>query len=224
MKKIFFIPILCVLTACGNSDSQESTSGDSSDEILKTTENSDPVSEKETLLRSLVGEHKLISVSALTGANTMIEYTLDEGTWSAAGSSNVGGMREGYDLELSQHDLDRLNSAKIVVTSDLTVYFSCMDKQYFNTPFDAEGMTYLLKTPAQDFYGMVPEALEAETTFLNDYLYLYAEDQIDEELIGAIDVVEVFADAVIVACSSAGQFEMSLFYGDCCDQSTYVFE
>jgi len=44
----------------------------------------------------------------------------------------------------------------------------------------------------------IPEKLKASSIFLNDYLFLYAEDFISQEKIGAIDIAQVGADVAVL--------------------------
>ena len=231
MKKtgMFSVVVLLFLSACGGANNPDNGSADSTDTVHTTLDTlktevtaTDP--KKEEILRKLIGEHKLVAIEANMGANTMADYTLEGGEWSASGSAIQNFEREGYGIDLSEEDIEKLNSAKIVVTEDLSIYYSCMGNQYFNAPFNASGMTYLLKTNPEDFIGTIPPELSKNTTFINDDLYLYAEDQIEEEAMDPIDIVQVWADAVLIKYSSSGSLEMSLFYGDCCDNSTYFFE
>ena len=228
----FLIAAIAVLIiACdGNAEEEQEREGINSDTltvtdtILDTPISEDDSEDKAALLQSLVGEYYLESISGFAGANTMMDYYLEDETWAASGSSNNGGQREGYDIELSSDDLERLASAKIVVSSDLSVHYSCKGVSYFKAPFQADRMTYKLQGAPEDFIMGVPEGLEASTTFLEGSLMLYAEDNIPEEKMKPIDIAEVWADAVVIGYDLVDSaFVMSLFYGDCCDNSTYTF-
>lgn len=71
----------------------------------------------------------------------------------------------------------------------------------------------------------IPEKLKASSIFLNDYLFLYAEDFISQDEIGAIDIAQVGANvAVLMYNMKTKQFELCLFYGECCDESVYIFK
>jgi hypothetical protein len=216
------------ITSCGDSNeknedssNQDTLSVNSSDQIA----NNPAFDKKEELLSSLIGEHYLVSISANLGANTMDEYYLEDETWTAGGSANSGGERDGYDIDLSEDDLQKLKTAKIVVTEELEVYFSCDGETYFSSPFNATGMNYLLRGTPEDFIMGIPENLDPSTLFIDGYLFIYAKDQILESEISEIDIAGVYADAAtIVYDEETATFSMDLFYGDCCDFSTYTFQ
>ena len=154
MKKlmpIFVLPIFvsATLTSCGgrnNTKVPQIKSNDSASMSL----NSEKIVEKElsqkkSTLIKLKGEHKLSSISGFMGVNTMLDYYIENGKWIASGSSNSGGMREGYDIELSKEDLKKLQSMKIFVSDDLSISLICDNKEYFKSPFQEDEMNYLLK-------------------------------------------------------------------------------
>jgi len=76
----------------------------------------------------------------------------------------------------------------------------------------------------KDFINGIPENLEPSTLFLDGSLFISAQDQIPEEAISHIDIAAISPDAVIISCEEdSGVFTMTLFYGDCCDNSIYHF-
>ena len=151
------------------------------------------------------------------GANTLVDYFIENGKWKASGSSNMGGMREGYDIELLKDDLKKLQTMKIVVSEDLSVSLYCNNKEYFKAPFKEDGFSYSLKH--------MSENLKANSTFIDDYLYFYAKDNFTETELENLDIVGVLADAVVVKYNTkTNEFEMSLFYSACCDNSIYIFK
>jgi hypothetical protein len=210
-----------ILVSCETSNSKEATSSKPDSE--GTTE-SEPMSEKKELLSSLIGEHPLQSISGFMGANTMVDYIKENGKWSASGSSLSAGMREPFDINLSQAYLKSLNSMKIKVGDDLSVSLLCNGKEYFKTPFIENGLGYYLKKSPKDYSSGMSEKLTPESTFLDESLYLYAKDFISENEMNKINVAEVMADAVVITYNTKSkQFEMNLFLGECCDNATYVF-
>jgi hypothetical protein len=177
-------------------------------------------SPKEETLRALVGEHSLSSISAFMGANTMADYTRENGTWKGFESSNSGGQREGGELELTADDIASLQSAKIIVSQDLKVHFSCNDQSYYETPFQAEGMTFQLAGAPSD----ASDGLSATTTFKEDYLYLYAKDQIDFVHFDYAAFIGVMTDAVVLRYNLQSKtFELAIFQSDCCDNAIFYF-
>jgi hypothetical protein len=73
------------------------------------------------ILSKLVGEHYLESISGFAGANTLFDYEKKNGKWTASGSSNNGGMREGYKIPITAQDLSRLNTMKLILNPDLSL-------------------------------------------------------------------------------------------------------
>lgn len=226
---IFLIAIFFVACGSDGNNTELGTDNSSADSIAS-TENEQPIEEAESskkkeLLASLIGEHSLESVSGFTGANTMMDYYIVDGKWTAGGSSNVGGMREGFDLELTDADIQKLSTAKIIVKEDLSVVYSCNGKTYFDIPFKEDGMEYLLDKPSENYYSALPENVDANSTFVNGILYLLAQNVAQEQLMNEIDIMQLMADAVVISYNQeAGEFSMSLFYAECCDNSIYTFK
>jgi hypothetical protein len=177
-------------------------------------------SPKEETLRALVGEHPLSSISAFMGVNTMADYTRENGVWKGFESSNSGGQREGGEVELAADDIASLQSAKIVVGEDLKVHFSCNDQSYYETPFQPEGMTFQLVGAPSD----ASDGLSATTTFKEDYLYLFAKDQIDFVHFDYAAFIGVMTDAAVLRYNMKSKtFELAIFQSDCCDNAIFYF-
>lgn len=234
-----FLGLFLLFTACNPPESQNSDAGSATVEDSNSAEpgpDSEPESEaeanrspapdsrKKELLSSLVGEHKLADISGFAGANTMYDFAENDGEWSASGSSNYGGMREGYEIELSEEQQNKLKTTKITVAADLDITFSCGGKTYFTAPFKAAGMEYLLKGSPADYHLALSENLTPETTFLDGILYLYARDSIPASEIAEADITEVYADALVLKYyENPGEFELVMIYGGCCDNAIYTF-
>lgn len=215
----------CSNTANENNEDLKKESGQkvNADTTSKVKEPEVQKSEKELLLASLVGDHKLTSISGFAGANAMMDYTRENGTWIAQGSAISEGMREAYDIELDAAAKKKLNSMKIQVSADLTVTLLCNGKSYYASPFNDEGMAYFLRKSPKN-YSSLPGKLAGNSTFIGDNLYLYAKDGIAENEMASINVAEVIADVIVISYNKKSkQFEMNLFYGDCCDSATYYF-
>ena len=238
MKKTFSyfsMLLMFTLVSCGNPTENnapeapvatDSLSSDNHPEhsqgVLETDEN-EP-NKKKALLTSLIGEHALDFIDGFVGANTMMEYHLDEGKWSASGSSNVGGTREGYAIDLTEEDIQKLTSSKIIVAEDLTVSYVCDGVSYFSIPFDGAGMPVELSQAPSEYYNVsMPDSLNAQTTFVNNILYLYAVDKVPSGDIEAADIAQVMADGFFLSCDEEG-FQLALFYSGCCDNSIYSFK
>lgn len=237
MKKTLLFSTLAtflLIASCGAespSDDSNETSTEQNSETTSDDETSSDDSEKQEmsrkkeLLTSLIGDHNLTYVEGVTGANTMVEYTIHDALWSGSGSSNVGGTREAFPIELSNEDQKQINSMNISVADDLTVTFSCGGKDYFSVPFAEDEMSFILMRPVENFYSVIPEGLKESTTFINNDLYLYANDGFAvNELTGA-DILEIDADAaMLIYDETSKSFELSLFYGECCDTGIYTFQ
>ncbi len=86
-----------ILTSCGdeNKNSQPKSNDSTSNAVNSDSTVKEELSRKKSTLINLIGEHKLSSISGFMGANTMVDYSVENGKWIASGSSNSGGMREG---------------------------------------------------------------------------------------------------------------------------------
>jgi hypothetical protein len=216
-----------ILTSCGgeNQNNQIKSNDATSNTVNADTNVKEELSLKKSTLLNLKGEHKLSSISGFMGANTMMDYFIENGKWIASGSSISGGMREGYDIKLSKDDLKKLQSMKIVVSEDLSLSLFCNDKEYFKTPFNEDGLSYFLEKSPKDYEFGMPKNLESNSTFIDEYLYLYVEDNVKESEINNVDIAQVGADAVVLKYNTkTTEFEMNLFYGDCCENSGYTFK
>jgi hypothetical protein len=232
MKVIY--PLLSAFVACaifcsscgdGKKDGTEQA-GDSSNTATNSTSPAvEVLSKKKSLLRGLVGEHKLTSISGFMGANTMVDYAIEKGKWVATGSMIMEGEREGYAEELSPEVLAKLKSMKIVVGDDLSVKVVCNGKDYFNSSFSDTGMNFLLKKSPKDYESQLPATLNASATFIDDNLFIYAKDSFNETELADIDLVQVSANVVAISYNvKTKEFGLQMFYGDCCDNSTYIFK
>lgn len=171
----------------------------------------DEVSRKKELLVGLIGEHKLESISAVRGANTLEDYYIQNGRWIGHATALVGSMREGYDLPISKSDLSKLNSMKIVVGSDLSVYLSCNGRRFFETNYTENGMSYSLKIKTDSFSNELPKELSEKSTIVNEYLYLYAKDELKPSDIGYMDINKIEGDLAILKYNmKEKQFELKL--------------
>jgi hypothetical protein len=230
MNKAAFIFILftsAIVASCGSTEDNVAapTSSDTIvADLVAPVDEPNVSTEKRDLLTTLVGDYSLVGAEGFAGANTIYDYSLVDGQWEASGSSIVQGMREAYDLELSENDIRKLASAKIIVADDLSVSYSCDGINYFTTPFKENGMEYMLSKPASEFISAMPDTMDANSIFIDGNLYLYAQDEVPPAQIEPIDIMQVFADAALITCDTASStFALTLFYAHCCDHSTYVF-
>jgi len=217
MKKIISFSMVCLmaglfLSACDKKDTKENNNTEQTE------------SPKKALLTQMIGKHKLSNISAFMGANTMAEYTLANGTWSAEGSSVSAGEREPYTIELSDADKQKLNSMEIVVSQSLEVSLVCDGKTYVTVPFKENGMEWKLKKAAKEYSNALPEALTENNFQIAGITYLFAQDQYEDGKLAVIDIAGVMADALSIGINeNTKKFEVNMFFGDCCDASTYTF-
>ena len=127
--------IFCLSCGDGKKDGMEKAGDSSSTASISGSPAVEVLSKKKSLLRGLVGEHKLNSISGFMGANTTVDYYIEKGKWVANGSMIMEGERGGFEEELSPEVLGKLQSMKIVVKEDLSVQLECAGKAYFNTPY-----------------------------------------------------------------------------------------
>jgi hypothetical protein len=219
------------LSSCGGNSMDEQKSTDVKNnsnvpaEAVEKTKEEAPKSEKEIILSGLIGDHALTSISGFMGANTMVDYTLERGKWLAQGSAIEEGMRQAYDIDLEREDIKMLSSMKIQVSKDLSVKLMCNGKTYYTMPMNANGMAYFLRDSPKKYSSNFPAKLSESATVIGDYLYLYAKDHVSENEISSLNITEVFADVISISYNiKSKQFEMSLFYGECCDNSIYYFK
>ena len=168
------------------------------EKIISNSTVKEELSRKKSTLINLIGEHKLSLISGVMGANTQVDYYIENGKWIASGSSDMSGMRESYDIELS--------------------------KEYFKTPFKEYGLSFFLQKSPKDYFPIV-DNLKPNSTFIDNYLYFYAKDFGTSLPLTYVDIVKVYADVVVIRYNTkTNEFVMSLFYGDCCDNSSYIFK
>ena len=230
MKKTIFASILIYsfsLVSCGPSEKEgpSSTKSEPEEQVDENSpEEAEEMSRKKELLNSLVGIHTLESIEGLMGVNTMVDYSIHDAVWLASGSSNSGGTREAYPIELTNEDQKDINSLQISVSEDLTITFSASGKKCFSVPFSEE-LKLSLKKPVGDYNSVITDKISSATTFINEDLYLFAKDGFDEGALTGADILDIGADAVMLTYNeSSKSFELSIFYADCCDAGIYTFK
>lgn len=183
------------------------------------------LSKKEIILNELMGRHKLVSISGFAGANTMIDYFIEKNKWIANGSSIFEGMREPFDIDLNPTTLKKLNSFIIEINTDLSLALKLDGKTYLNVPFIDEGMAYQIHHTKNDYSSYISSSVDSHTTIYDGYLYLYVNDKMSEKTLSNLDIIEVMANAMILKFNlKKKEFELNLFFADCCDASTYIFK
>jgi hypothetical protein len=187
----------------------------------------DLVARKKELLYGLIGEHNLESISAFRGANTLENYSQENGKWKGRASALMMGMREGYDLPISKSDLSKLNSMKLVVGSDLFVYLSCNNRKFFETNYKENGMSYsIIKKPDLIYSSEFPKELSDKSLFINEYLYLFAKGDLKPSEVDYMDINKTEGDMALLKYNlKEKQFELRLFNNKSWNATTcYIFK
>ena len=180
---------------------------------------------KEEVLKSIVGKYDLNSISALMGANTLIDYTKTKGIWKAYASMLMQGRRSGENLPISPDVLKKLKTMKIMVNPDLSVVLSCNETAIATIPFKEDGMMYELKgtydeNSREELYKPKPNV-----TFKDGELFLYAKDQMGETELAPYDFAEVFANALVISYKvKENEFQVVLCESEGTGFATYVFK
>jgi len=235
MRKIFlFINTVCLLSlvACSSAESEskdkkDTTESDSTKVNGDSESKEDEMSAKRKLLTSMIGKHKLNSISGNVGMNAMFDFVVKDGIWKGEGSANEGGEREGYDLEIGDAELEKLNSMCIVVSEDLTVSLEINGTSMYKIPFD-EKLTELKIDKASDhlkFDEVLPK-ITAENNVINSWHYLLVRDDLSEAKMTELDIPGSFvADLLIIKVSeNLNEFNVEMKADVCCDNAIYVFK
>jgi hypothetical protein len=152
---------------------------------------------KQDVLKSLVGKYELNTISALMGANTMVDYNKTNGRWKGFMSMNHGGQRNGGAITITPEVLKKLKSMEIIVKPDLSISFNCNGNQIANIPFKEDGMVFEITGTIEEFSPLYK--IKPELTFEDGVLFLYAKDYTDEIALEPYDIAEVAPNTVIVS-------------------------
>ena len=67
--------------------------------------------------------------------------------------------------------------------------------------------------------------MDSNSTIINDVLYIAIEDEVSNAKLSPIDLVIGISDAYKLTYNVLeDEFELTLFYADCCDNAIYVFK
>jgi len=225
--------LLLMLVSCGNESANNGGEATTNTTVTTPSEGGEtgttapaeqPKSEKEEILKSLVGDHKLEGISGMMGMNTMFDYAQDGGQWIGTGSENMGGEREAYDMTPGDYALTLLETMQITVNEDLSIEVKANESTYISIPFKAEGMQYDLSKPLSEYMSLSAE-FDANTTMKDNFLYIAASDKEDISNIGAMDIAEIFPNSYLLRYSTATKtLELDLFSSEGTDMATYTFK
>lgn len=180
-----------------------------------------PPSLKRKTLTKLIGVHNLQAIAAAAGANTLMDFYIENGKWTADGSSIHQAQREGFDIELIQDDYDKLSSYKLIVQEDLTIVILCKEKPFFSIPYNDKGMVYQLKQTNE--HALLPPNFSENTLFNEDKLYLFATDQIDESTTSELTVNEMYIGNAAYLYYDTQEKNFQLFFYNS-DPTNFVFK
>jgi hypothetical protein len=228
MKKtksyLLVLMLFSILVSCQSPVKNDKTT-DEDPKSETAAKNEKPLSEKAKLLKSLIGEHKLVSISANMGANTYNEYVIKDGKWKAYGSdwSMRNSEEEPYKIRLSGSDQKKLNSTKVVVKDDLSILIVCEDKTYFIIPFDDNGMSYSMRKAPKEY--SMDEAINPSAIIKDSTLYLLAKDNISSREVSFTNYVGIDVDVIdLVYNMREKNFVFKVRYEECCDGAEFVFD
>ena len=207
-----YLMVLIPLLAC-----QENQGHDASEE--------EETSEKQALLIDLQGKHPLSSISGFSGANTMYDYLQEGDKWIAKGSSIHQGRRTPFDIELDTRENRILDGLQVYVKNDLSIAVLIEDSVVLSIPFNKSGPFIHLSGNTEEYVLRIPDSLNANSTIINDVLYIAIEDEVSNATLSPIDLVIGISDAYKLTYNIIeDKFELTLFYADCCDNAIYVFK
>jgi hypothetical protein len=182
------------------------------------------ITRKEGLLIDLQGKHSLSSISGFSGANTLYDYTKTNDIWDAGGSSIHQAKREPFNIPLDTKQQALLNGLEIHVQKDLSIVVRANDTLILSIPFNPNGPLINLSGNTEGYVLRVPDSLNSSTAFVNEVLYLAVVDVIKGNMLSPIDVVIGISDAYKLTYNVLErQFELTLFYSNCCDNAIYLF-
>lgn len=231
MKKVFIIPVIVsiIFYSCSeatSADEKEKSDKNSETQKSESEETTEEKGKKEIHLEKLIGKHALENISGFMGANSMIDIYKENGQWIFSGSSNEGGVREGWNNEFSSEQIEKLNTFFIEIKEDLTVIVSCNGKIFLEIPFSENGMVMSLK-PDREYvkFDVFPEEISSENGFHNGVYYLLADDHFAEGFLKPLDVADLInPDFALLMVSEKGEISLNLRFGDCCDNYFYTFK
>lgn len=175
---------------------------------------------KKEALQDAVGTYYLESANGAIGANGMFDIFKENGAWKSAVSAISGGMREGYENEISKDELSLLNSTRITVDSALAVRLIVREKMLLEIPFNETGMLYKMDKPSLSVLDEVLKKLAPSTTYVEEELYLAALQSVDYSNALPVEV----ASGMLVLSYSPGSSSFRIHIAQsCCDNNLLVF-
>jgi hypothetical protein len=175
---------------------------------------------KKEALQSAVGTYYLESVSGAVGANGMFDLYKENGVWKSTSSAISGGMREGYENDLSSDERSLLSSTRITVDSVLTVRLVVRDEILLEIPLTENGMLYKMDKPSLSVLDEVLKKLSPSTTYVEEELYLAALQSVDYSKALPVEI----SSGMLVLSYSPGSGSFLIHIAEsCCANNMLVF-
>jgi hypothetical protein len=190
-----------------------------------TNSNLNSTNKKREMLQSLVGERKLKSIAAMMGANSMvdIQHKPEVDKWTGSGSINLGGQREPLDINISPKQADILNSCRIIVEKDLSVYLQLNNKKILTIPFNDNSLLFSLKKPVSEIIGL-PENITQNSIIVDNNLYLALTDRFDPTISSLAEIPGVFSEIILLKYNiESKRFEMIMLGYEFSGMATFFF-
>ena len=222
---VLFVLSVSIL-ACSSSSKKDKLKGDKSEnQTIQNNKAETTLSEKKKLLMALKGDHKLKNITVNMGANTYVDYSIENEKWKAVESDwSMRNNDEGsYKVRLSGSSIRKLESTKIIVNDDLSISVLCEDKTYFSIPFDEKGMAY--KFSKSPITYSLNEVVKPESIIVDSVLYLMGRDKVSHKEVSFTDYVGIDVGIVLLTYDMRQKsFSFDAKYEECCDGASFIFQ
>ena len=99
------------------------------------------------------------------------------------------------------------------------------DSVVLSIPFNKTGPFIHLSGNTENYVLRIPDSLGSNSTTINNELYIAIDDEVSKAKLSPIDLVIGVSDAYKLTYNVLeDEFELTLFYADCCDNAIYVFK
>lgn len=178
----------------------------------------------------LIGTHRLTYIGGFAGANAMFDTWISDGKWISSGSEIVAAMREGYYNDLTQEDIDILNSTYIKIDSSLTLFVVLNNKEIIKSAYQPNGMDYQIRdTTESSIIDFLKEdklvGVNSSTIFYQGTnILLLAVGKMNWEKEFQTSFYNVLSDHMLITYQMADStFDIEFFEGQCCSNGHMVF-
>lgn len=183
-----------------------------------------PLPSKKEILESAIGVHELTGFAGDFGPSATFGTVREGNTWRSWSQTFDGVTKLDYSVDLNDQDTALLNSMRIEVDSAMTVRFYIKGTKMIETPFMSDGMDYRVREIAREKMHEDIRLLAPQTMFLDDHLYILADDRIDYSKIifGTFEAVGL-NNILIVYSIKDKRFKVKIFTTECCNTNTFHF-